>query len=67
MTDAICTHRQNRDHTWDSICPHCHLIIARADAESELTLHERSHICDPATFRRPASIDYRVFTHNPQR
>ncbi len=67
MIDAICTHRNNRDNTWDSICPHCALIIARTDREGELALHERMHVCDPAIFRRHAPIDYRVFLHSLQR
>jgi hypothetical protein len=61
MIDTPCTHRHNRDDTWDSLCPQCHLIIARSDREYELAMHERMHTCDPAIFRRPAPIDYRVF------
>jgi hypothetical protein len=42
---AIFPHRQNRDGSYDSICPSCFLTIASAQCEDELTPLEKGHVC----------------------
>lgn len=61
MGDAPCKHRHNADNSWDSICPHCFLIIARVELEAQLAPLELQHICDPALLRKPAPLNFRVF------
>ena len=52
-------HRQNRDRSFDSICPTCFATIANEKSESDLATSDRDHICDPvvmfdrANFRPP--------------
>jgi hypothetical protein len=40
-------HRINRDGSYDSICPVCHLTVANTTDEDELLRYERKHICSP--------------------
>jgi hypothetical protein len=52
-------HRQNRDRSFDSICPRCFATIANEKSESDLAAFDRDHVCDPvvmsdrAHFRPP--------------
>jgi hypothetical protein len=46
-------HRQNKDGTFDSICPKCFLTIAKAQAEVGLTEGEMSHVCASSLYERP--------------
>ncbi len=39
--------RSNRDSSIDSICTRCYQTIASARNETDLTLPETSHSCDP--------------------
>jgi hypothetical protein len=39
-------HRQNKDGSYDSICPHCFLTIATARTEGELVSLEQRHVCE---------------------
>jgi hypothetical protein len=41
-------HRFNEDGSFDSICTMCHLTVATATIEAELSQHEHSHECSPA-------------------
>lgn len=40
------SHRQNPDHTFDSICHRCFSTVAREATESALAKHEQRHKCD---------------------
>ena len=40
------SHRQNRDGSFDSICPRCFRTIAREKTESALRPKEETHDCD---------------------
>ena len=44
-TEIGFAHRQNGDGTFDSICLHCHLPIARRATEKQLTEAEQTHEC----------------------
>jgi hypothetical protein len=39
-------HRQNRDGSYDSICPRCYRTISNRKTEAELAKDEFRHICD---------------------
>jgi hypothetical protein len=39
--------RQNRDGSYDSICPRCFLTVAKGLSPRELDVEERIHICSP--------------------
>jgi hypothetical protein len=39
-------HRQNRDGSYDSICPRCFRTISNRMTEAELARDEFRHICD---------------------
>ena len=39
-------HRQNRDGSYDSICPRCYRTISNRMTEAELARDEFRHICD---------------------
>jgi hypothetical protein len=39
-------HRFNKDGSFDSICTLCHLTVATAKIEAELSQHERVHVCN---------------------
>ena len=41
-------HRFNEEGSFDPICIRCHLTVATAKIETELSKHERSHICSPS-------------------
>ena len=41
-------HRQNRDGSFDSICPRCFAIVASATKVTELHTSEKQHTCDEA-------------------
>jgi hypothetical protein len=60
MGPVTCKHRKNKDNSWDSICPRCSLIIARVKQESDLTVHELLHDCDPALFRKAPSVGFHL-------
>lgn len=38
-------HRPNKDGTYDSICTQCYVTVATTRNETELDMHESSHIC----------------------
>jgi hypothetical protein len=38
-------HKQNKDGSYDSICPTCCITVARSRDESNLAAHEQAHIC----------------------
>jgi hypothetical protein len=38
-------HRQNRNGTYDSICPKCYRTVGTRNVESDLAAEERVHIC----------------------
>jgi hypothetical protein len=40
-------HRPNRDGSYDSICTRCYATVASARNETELSMHETTHICIP--------------------
>jgi hypothetical protein len=40
-------HRLNADGSYRSICTLCRVEVATAKAESELSLHEQNHKCNP--------------------
>jgi hypothetical protein len=40
------SHRQNRDGSFDSICPRCFATIAHATEITKLNSYEKQHICD---------------------
>ena len=40
-------HRENRDGTWDSICPRCFRTVATATDPLKLEAEEIAHDCDP--------------------
>ena len=40
--------RQNKDGSYDSICPGCFLTVGRGLTPRELSLKERSHACSQA-------------------
>lgn len=56
-------HRQNRDRSFDSICPICFATVANERSESDLAAFDRDHICDPvvmsdrAHFRLPTQAE----------
>jgi hypothetical protein len=60
MGNSTWKHRKNQDDSWDSICPHCALIIARVDKEMKLASHERMHTCDPDIFRKTVSPNFHL-------
>jgi hypothetical protein len=39
-------HRQNKNGTFDSICPKCFLTVANAIQEVDLVRFEKCHVCD---------------------
>ena len=39
-------HRQNRNGTYDSICPRCFHTVATRKNEADLSKDEHRHICD---------------------
>jgi hypothetical protein len=39
--------RKNGDGSYDSICPHCFLTVAKGRTRRELDLQERAHACSP--------------------
>lgn len=41
-------HRHNNDGSFDSICDTCFVTVARVKVESELTVFESRHRCEPA-------------------
>ena len=51
---AVFPHRQNRDGSFDSICLKCLLTIGNERIETELTRHERKHICNPSVLSQLA-------------
>jgi|HubBroStandDraft_3_1064219.scaffolds.fasta_scaffold559522_2 hypothetical protein len=49
MDDKVATvypHRQNRDLSYDSICPICFATVSSQKIEAELAEYERHHVCD---------------------
>ena len=50
MASTLCTfsHRLNRDGSFDSICLKCFATVANTRTETELTAHDKIHICDHA-------------------
>jgi hypothetical protein len=53
----IFPHRRNGDGTYDSICPHCFVTVARQRDEASLKEAEASHIC--FTGRDEIAISFR--------
>jgi hypothetical protein len=52
-------HRQNRDGTFDSICPACFLTVSNRQNEIELAGDEIKHNCfDSGQVPNSASLDY---------
>lgn len=45
VTEIRFAHRQNRDGTFDSICPRCFRTVATRSQESYLAKDEFRHIC----------------------
>jgi len=45
---AIFPHRQNKDGSYESICPHCYLTVATEQSEGELKALEQQHVCHSA-------------------
>jgi hypothetical protein len=43
-------HRHNRDGLHDSICLACYATVASVQAEADLALFERGHVCDELLF-----------------
>ncbi len=41
-------HRRNADGSFDSICLKCLLTIANERTETDLTKHEKHHVCIPS-------------------
>jgi hypothetical protein len=39
-------HRFNVNGSFDSICTLCHMTVATAKIEAELSQHERVHVCN---------------------
>lgn len=39
-------HRFNADGSFDSVCTLCHMTVATAKIEAELSKHERVHVCN---------------------
>jgi hypothetical protein len=51
-------HRHNRDGSWDSICPNCHLTIAKSETESDLHAFEQRHDCVEYARERERSMHF---------
>ena len=58
-------HRENRDGTFDSICPACFDTVATAAREADLAKYEKPHVCDPWTLQRLARAAQTTPAKNP--
>lgn len=52
LKDQGFPHRENRDGSYDSICPMCAFTVATCANEFKLAGYERRHVCDPARLRQ---------------
>jgi len=59
-------HRNNRDGTYDSICPACLVTVASCKSEAGLLAYERKHVCDKATLTYLSSIIKGGAGHEPK-
>ena len=55
-------HRSNKDGSFDSICPSCLATIICVRHESELSVHEDAHVCDPVRLTRIGKLMCRYYT-----
>ena len=53
-------HKVNRNGTHASVCPRCYITVATTSSESELELHEETHICDSVTAYQVSEYAHQV-------
>jgi len=59
-------HRQNRDSSYDSICPVCFFTVANACQEDDLVRPETWHLCEHVHFETFLEYVLRVLARYPK-
>jgi hypothetical protein len=59
-------HRFNADGSFDSICTLCHMTVATAMIEADLSQHERVHVCNAIRMYEVAASSLTSRQHLPK-
>jgi hypothetical protein len=60
-------HRQNRDGSFDSICPKCFTTVANAKEVTQLNSYQKEHICDESFLTHRVMFSRKRFLMSPMR